>query len=74
MAMQLYLRKLPMTVAVGTVLVHNHVQPTRRLGMRGFRAWLTTADAPGIEACGCGFAPELGTHFRVVRDANERRA
>jgi hypothetical protein len=47
------------------VLVHNSVRPTRRLGSRGFRAWLQSPDSVGLEVCGCGWAPELGQHYRV---------
>jgi hypothetical protein len=71
----------------GHVVVHNHVRPSRRLGNRGFRAWLAAPndvlDAPGVvvdpvvadaadprgyevERCGCGWAPELAEHYRVV--------
>jgi hypothetical protein len=60
-----YLTRLPAAVPAGRALVHNHVRPTRRLGLRGFRAWLVDDDDPKIEPCGCGWAPELGQHFRV---------
>jgi hypothetical protein len=67
-------RMLPTTRATapaapaGKVLVHNNFRPTRRLGSRGFRAWLIAAndDRHGRKVCDCGFAPELGTHYRVV--------
>jgi hypothetical protein len=60
-----YLTELPASVPWdGTVLVHNTVTPTRRLGKRGFQAWLQAPDI-GIESCPCGWAPELGPHFRV---------
>jgi hypothetical protein len=60
-----YLTELPASVPWdGTVLVHNTVTPTRRLGKRGFQAWLQAPDI-GIESCSCGWAPELGPHFRV---------
>jgi hypothetical protein len=43
-----YLTTRPRTVPAGRFLVHNHIRPTRRLGSRGFRAWLTTPTArPG---------------------------
>ena len=67
-----YLRTLPTTVPSDQRLVHNRVQPTRRLGSRGFRAWLVSADHDGLEVCGCAWAPELGPHFRV-RLAEGRR-
>lgn len=62
-----YLSTLPAReeVAAGQVLVHNHVRPTLRIGSRGFRAWL---EAPGerLAACDCGWAAELGIHYRVA--------
>jgi hypothetical protein len=61
-----YLLRLPDRVPDGRCLVHNHVTPTRRLGSRGFRAWLLEP-GPTIERCECGWAPELEPHFRVVR-------
>lgn len=57
----------PADIPAGRVVVHNHVRPARRLGMRGFRAYLVQP-GPLITACGCGWAPELGTHYRVVRN------
>ncbi len=54
-----YLARLPKAVPDGRLLVHNHVRPSRRLGERGFRAWLTS-DAGGSEPGDCGWAPELG--------------
>jgi hypothetical protein len=58
-----HLDKLPKTIPAGRVLVHNLVfPPTRRLGMRGFRAWLQ-AEPGGFAVCGCGWAPELGQHY-----------
>src|ERR1700682_1761445 len=51
----------------GIVVVHNNVVPTRRLGTRGFRAWWSEPDDPLITVCDCGWAPELGKHFRVDR-------
>ena len=60
-----YLKTLPAVVPADRVLVHNQVRPTRRLGSRGFRAWLSAPHA-GLEACPCAWAPELGhQHFRV---------
>jgi hypothetical protein len=58
-----YLHRLPSMVPAGRVLVHNNVRPTRHLGMRGFRAWLTTPH-PALTSCDCGWASELGEHFR----------
>jgi hypothetical protein len=51
-------------------IVHNHiVPPTRTIGARGFRIWAQRLDDtdPSIEPCPCGWAPELGRHFRVAR-------
>jgi hypothetical protein len=74
-----YLYRLPeqMTQA-GEVIVHNHVRHAgRRLGSRGFRAWIAAPDddpRPGIGhsyrvlRCDCDWAPHLGPHYRVDRD------
>jgi hypothetical protein len=48
-------------------VVHNHVRPARRLGTRGFRAWLAVPDERLVEPCGCSWAPEVGEHDRVRR-------
>jgi|RhiMetdeSRZDD1v2_1073273.scaffolds.fasta_scaffold1277791_1 hypothetical protein len=59
-----YLFKLAAAVPEGRWLVHNQVYPvTRRHGTRGSRYWLSDPD-PNLEPCDCGFAPELGTHYR----------
>ena len=60
-----YLFTLPKMVPPGRVLVHNTVRPTRRLGSRGFRAWLSVPDPERLDVCGCDWAPELGRHFRI---------
>jgi hypothetical protein len=55
-------------IPAGLVVVHNQVRPPeRQLGTRGFRAWLSPPNPAGheIEVCNCGWAPELGRHFRV---------
>ena len=57
---------IPTTILVGYAVVHNNVRPTRRLGARGFRAWLWQPKAGGIEVCPCAWAPELGQHYRVT--------
>jgi hypothetical protein len=61
-----FLTRLPETLpADGRVLVHNSVPPRRRrLGVRGFRAWLQPA-APNFEICACAWAAELGVHYRA---------
>jgi hypothetical protein len=67
-----YLDRLPVAMPVGKALVHNRVRPTRRLGSRGFRAWLVDADDNRHgrrQVCDCGFAPELGAHYRMVLQA-----
>jgi hypothetical protein len=63
----MYLDKLPRAVPEGFTLVHNQVQPpARRLGCRGFRAWLEKPKPnPELERCACNWAPELGEHYRV---------
>ncbi len=43
-----YLRTIPSGVPPGSVVVHNNVKPARRLGSRGFRAWL---DDPARVGC-----------------------
>jgi hypothetical protein len=62
-----YLKRIPETVPLDSVIVHNHVRPTRRLGSRGFRAWLapSLAAETSYERCDCGWAPELAIHYRV---------
>jgi hypothetical protein len=64
----LYLSRLPEPGAVpaGLVLVHNRVRQVRRLGSRGFRAWLQ-APNDRLEVCRCDWAPELGRHYWVRR-------
>jgi hypothetical protein len=69
-----YLTRLPKDLPTGRVLVHNSVRPTRRLGSRGFRAWLDNPDGK-YEPCPCSWAPELGVHYRVAaRWHNERKS
>jgi hypothetical protein len=60
-----YLQRLPDFVPADKVLVHNQVRATSRLGLRGFRVWLSSSDPAKLEICACGWAPELGQHFRV---------
>lgn len=68
-----YLARLPSRTPDGYVLVHNSVSPARRLGTRGFRAWLEDVDAanPRRVLCGCDWAPELGAHYRIDRPTTE---
>jgi hypothetical protein len=54
------------------VTVHNHVRPqpwkefikSGTIGMHGFRVWRCHKHK-GLVACKCGWAPQLGTHYRV---------
>jgi hypothetical protein len=65
-----YLDKLPATIPPGKALVHNNIRPTRQLGLRGFRAWLVAGDddrQANRVVCDCGWAPELGKHYRIPR-------
>ena len=66
-----YLEKLPASIPSGKALVHNNMRPTRRLGSHGFRAWLVDPDddrqAHRVVVCDCGWAPELGKHYRLTR-------
>jgi hypothetical protein len=59
-------------VPVGKVVVHNHVKPSRIVGNRGFRAWLSAPKNREITVCDCAWAPELGQHFQMKRVARER--
>jgi hypothetical protein len=67
-----YLNRIPATIPPGLVIVHNNVRPSRRLGNRGFRAWLESPRA-GLAKCACDWAPELPEHYRVEQ-ADARRA
>jgi hypothetical protein len=62
-----YLHKQPEpgSIPPGRVLVHNPVYPVtcKKPGTRGSRLW--TQELTGsLEVCGCGWRPELGTHYR----------
>jgi hypothetical protein len=71
----------PMALAPGEVIVHNHVRPARVLATRGFGAWIAAPDDddhdgidPGgyrVVRCDCGWAPQLGDHYRVDRAYRE---
>lgn len=68
-----YLYVLPEAVPSDRVIVHNNVvigiTPTRKLGTQGFRAWLVPIELrPLLEVCECGWAPQLGDHFRIKRE------
>jgi hypothetical protein len=60
-----YLSTLPKTVPAGLVIVHNQVVPSRQPGTRGSRCWLQPP-SDRLEVCPCGWASELGDHFRVA--------
>jgi hypothetical protein len=55
-------------ISAGEFLVHNHVTPTNKLGMRGFRAWVQKSRS-GLVRCHCDFGQcenaELHKHYRV---------
>jgi hypothetical protein len=61
-----YVATVPTTIPHDRVLVHNHVRPTHRLGVNGFRAWLCPADPAKYEHCPCAWMPERGAHYRVI--------
>jgi len=64
-----FLGRLPKAVPAGKALVHDRiVRPTRRLCANGFRAFLVDENDHRWRhrrVCDCGWAPELGTHYRV---------
>ena len=65
-----YLGRVPKEVPVDSVLVHNQVRfpgSPYPLGVDGFRAWLQRDSRDRLEPCDCGFASQLGTHYRVRR-------
>ena len=59
-----YLTELPEAVPPGLMLVHNHFEPTARLGSHGFGAWLQEP-SNNLLGCDCGWAPGLGRHYAV---------
>ena len=63
---RLYLQSLPTAIPADHVLVHNDVRPTRRLGSRGFRVWLSREPAR-YAPCACSWASGLGPHFHTKR-------
>jgi hypothetical protein len=68
-----YLLRKPRAVPEGRVLVHNHIDPVgpkEPIGTRWFRIWLEPAPpSERLAECGCGWAPELGVHYRVAAKA-----
>jgi hypothetical protein len=64
--MEYITKRLPSAIPGGKVLVHNQVYPVaRRPGTRGSRCWLQEP-SDRLEPCDCGWAPELGGHYRVA--------
>ena len=61
-----YLSSVPQSVPSGKIVAHNTVRHTRRLGSRGFRAWLAESSSE-YEVCPCKWAPELGVHYTIKR-------
>ena len=62
-----YVSKLPKPEEIprGEILVHNEVYPVPRyIGFSGSRFYLANRGDAKDEPCDCGFAPELGTHYR----------
>lgn len=49
----------------GWIVVHNGVQASSRLGVRGFRAWLARGPEKTHVRCRCGWAPGLPKHYRA---------
>jgi hypothetical protein len=60
-----YLEEMPTVVPAGKLLVHNNVVPAKRIGSRGFRIWYVSPDSAKYVVCDCGWAPELGEHYRI---------
>jgi hypothetical protein len=57
---------LPETIPPDRFLVHNNsVRASRRQDTSGAPYWLQPHQS-GLEACRCGWAPHLGTHYRVA--------
>jgi hypothetical protein len=55
-------------IPAGYFLVHNHVNPTSKLGMQGFRAWIQRGRGDLVR-CRCDFGgcinADLHEHYRV---------
>jgi hypothetical protein len=72
-----YVARVPKVLPDDSVLVHNQVRfpgSPYPLGVNGFRAWLQRDGHDRLEPCDCGFAPRLGTHYRVRRELLARPA
>jgi hypothetical protein len=63
-------------VPEGRLLVHNRIQPVgpaEPIGTRWFRIWLEPAPPSArLAECSCGWAPELGVHYRVADQSGEQ--
>jgi hypothetical protein len=55
---------VPRTIPEGKVIVHNHVDSCSPLN--GFYVWVKPISDPRLVVCNCGWAPELGTHYRIL--------
>jgi hypothetical protein len=66
-----YLSRIPQPEDVPSAfgIVHSRIAPGTTIGAKGFRIWAQRLDDtdPPIEPCPCGWARELGRHFRVAR-------
>ena len=62
-----YLTRLPDAVPPGKILVHDADDPVARPpGTQGSRMWLDDPDPAKYQACDCGWAVELGAHYRMI--------
>jgi hypothetical protein len=64
-----YLEEMPTAIPAGKILIHNNVVPARRINTRGFRIWFASPDSNKYVVCDCGWAPELGPHYRINTDS-----
>jgi hypothetical protein len=67
---------IPRKLRAGEVLVHNHVQPQKALGVNGFRAWTQEPD-DRLERCDCdmgGMQLHGHAHYRIKRSIIAARA
>ena len=61
-----YLSEVPQRIPEGQILVDNWVWPREQLNANGFRVWLQ-APANYLEPCFCGWASEIGQHYKPRR-------
>jgi hypothetical protein len=69
-----FLSELPEFIPENEWLVHNNAQPGHPLGTTDFQAWLQKPDPANLETCNCGWASELGQHFRVIWSTSPQAA